>query len=199
MDHHFGEHIDTSCADAGQEEVHVEATRAPGAFQIHAKHPQKKHVQEDVPQAAVQEEVRDRLPDVQLEKEIERNESEFAIELVIRARAEELQERLNQEDAHASEHNIADGGSNVLTPSRANPITREGTHDRPAKLQSTVSEALESKGRLGSGYGSQTPTTQHRTIRSCQPKSRSVRQWQNWLLLSIFGMRSMQTIHRWTA
>src|SRR5579862_8994143 len=156
MNHQFGQHVDAGRADAGQEKIFVEAARTPGAFQIHAKHPQKKHVQQNVPQAAMQKEIRDRLPDVQLEKEVERNESERSIKLVVGLRAEQLEQRLNQEDAHASEHNIADGGSNVLTPSRTNPITREGTHNRPVKLQSTVRAPSESKGRLGSGYGSQT-------------------------------------------
>ena len=75
----FGKYVDASRADARQEKIDVKAVRTPGAFQVHAKHPEEKHVQQDVPEAAVQEDVGHRLPKVQLEKKIEWDEPEFTI------------------------------------------------------------------------------------------------------------------------
>ena len=116
MNYHFGEYIDASCADARDEEVGIKAVRTPSALEVHPKHPQKKHVQQDVPQAAVQEDVGHGLPEVQPEKEIEWNESEFTIEQPIGGHVEKLKKGLNEKDAGAGKHEIANGRSDEFTP-----------------------------------------------------------------------------------
>ena len=79
--------------------------------------------------AAVQKDVSHRLPKVQLEKEIVRNESELAIHQAIRGRIEKVQKRLNEKDADAGENEIANGRSDEFTPLRTYPgISRERTH-----------------------------------------------------------------------
>src|SRR5579872_29522 len=129
MNHQFGEYVDARCADAREEEIGVKAMRAPSTLQVHAKHPEKQHVQQDVPQAAVQEDVGHGLPQVQLEKEIVGNESELTIHQAIRGGIEKVQKLLNEKDADASKNQIANGRSDEFTPLRTHPgISRERTH-----------------------------------------------------------------------
>jgi hypothetical protein len=129
MNHKFGEHVDACRADAREEEVGVKAMRSPGTLQVHAKHPEKEHVQQDVPEAAVQEDIGYRLPHVQLEKEVVGNESELTIHQAIGGGVEKLQKRLNEKDADAGQNDIANRGGDEFTPLRAHPgISRERTH-----------------------------------------------------------------------
>ena len=55
--------VDQPGANPRQEKIDVESMRAPGALQVRAEHPQEQHVEQDVPDAVVQEQIGHRLPD----------------------------------------------------------------------------------------------------------------------------------------
>jgi len=59
---HFDEDSDNSCTHSAQEEIIEKPLLAPNEFELTAKHPEHEHVDQQVPQPAVQKEIGDGLP-----------------------------------------------------------------------------------------------------------------------------------------
>lgn len=77
----------------------------------------------------MQEQIGYRLPDVQTKQKVKGDESELVVEQPIHVRVKELQQRLQNENGSACEHEIADAGSNEFAPLGTHPrVPRDITH-----------------------------------------------------------------------
>src|SRR3977135_1762049 len=96
-------HFDQARSNAtGQEEVQ-ESPFAPNHFQVAPKHPQHQHVDENVPNVAVKENVSKGLPNAQTRKHSARNQSEDLRHVVVGVEGigEQAHQRLDGKDAGA--------------------------------------------------------------------------------------------------
>ncbi len=117
---HFYENGDKAGADSAQEEVVGETLFAPDKLQLAAKHPEHEHIDEQVPQAAMEEKIGKRLPDAHPGNRPERDKPEVKIDPCggVRA-AEHPGKRLHKENACTRENDVFDGGSNEAAPIEA--------------------------------------------------------------------------------
>jgi hypothetical protein len=97
----FNYDVENASADAGKKIVAKKAVAAPDQFHFAAKHPQREHIYNDVPNAVdiVQEKIRKWLPDSQQWNDSRRDQSEPFEEPVVAADAAEIMDK-GFEDVH---------------------------------------------------------------------------------------------------
>src|SRR5580704_9795540 len=111
------ENFDQARADTAQKKEIQKALFPPDEFQFPAKHPEKKHVHQQMQQAAVEKNVRERLPQPEAWHRTEGDQPEEMINPRRSFYAQEnVDERLDQEHAGADKHQELDAGRNKAAP-----------------------------------------------------------------------------------
>ena len=129
--------VDATGAYSRQEKINVKTVGAPGALQVRAKHPKEEHVEQQVPDAAVQKYICQRLPKPQAMRDQQGHQAKFLIHSYRdNGREKKQQERLHQKRAGAGDYNISDRGGQHSTPTDSGAGGARVTWERTHRLKS---------------------------------------------------------------
>lgn len=122
--HEFHQDRDDAGTDSTEKKVVGETLLAPDKFQFAPKHPEHKHVDEQVQDASMKEKIGDWLPQAKTGDDPVRNKSQMGINPEINGRSvlpgDKDKEILGEVNAGASENEILDGWSDEAAPIEAN-------------------------------------------------------------------------------
>src|SRR6185437_12206503 len=83
IEYRLHNNINYARADAAKEVINIESTLSPRALDVASKHPQHKHVDQDVPEAFVQKKIGKWLPDPEGVRNAVRHQTKKQFDVVI--------------------------------------------------------------------------------------------------------------------